>query len=47
MVLPMNTSAMRMIVNPPNTTIDCAAWKRTHGRLSMTKKMMPVIHPRT
>src|SRR5580692_694258 len=32
---------IRMTVRPPNTTMDCAAWKRTNGRLSIKKHSSP------
>ena len=40
-------STTRIMFNPPNVATDCAAWKRTQGRLSIRKKMMPVSQPRT
>ena len=33
---------MERICRPPKRTMDCAAWKRTNGRLSIKKKIKPV-----
>jgi hypothetical protein len=41
----MATAKWRMF-SAPKTTMDCFAWNRTKGRLSIRKKISPVIQPR-